>query len=207
MIRRNWIARLFAAAVVAVGVSAAPAKAGLFPVSVSIQPEAGNFRWTYNVVLPTNMKLQSGDYFTIYDFGGYVPGSASLTSPFPDASVLANWSVTSSLLGKSPGRVNPNDDPNVPNVTWTYNGPDLTNPTGGSLGNFSAASTFQDSQGSFFTGINHRDTGEMDQNVTETISPTGQINPPTPGVPEPATLALAGLGLPLIGARWLRRKK
>ena len=71
MIRRNWIARLFAAAFIAAGVSA-EAQAGLLPVSVSVQPEAGNFRWTYSVVLPTDMKLQSGSYFTIYDFGGYV---------------------------------------------------------------------------------------------------------------------------------------
>ena len=56
MIRRNWIARVFAAALVATAV-AAPARAGLLPVSVSIQPEAGNFRWTYAVVLPTDMKL------------------------------------------------------------------------------------------------------------------------------------------------------
>ncbi len=86
MIRRTWIARLFAAAVIAVCASAAPARAGLLPVSVSVQPEAGNFRWTYSVVLPTDMKLQAGSYFTIYDFGGYVPGSANLTSPFPDDS-------------------------------------------------------------------------------------------------------------------------
>src|SRR5262245_61604850 len=89
MIRCTWIARLFAAAVVAVGVSAAPARAGLLPVSVSVQPEAGNFRWTYSVVLPTDMKLQAGNYFTIYDFGSYVPGSGSVLSPFPDASAAA----------------------------------------------------------------------------------------------------------------------
>src|SRR5439155_1197536 len=83
-----------AAAVVAVAVSAAPTKAGLFPVSVSIQPEAGNFRWTYNVVLPTGMKLQSGDYFTIYDFGGYVPGSGVLSSPYPDDSAIASSSAS-----------------------------------------------------------------------------------------------------------------
>ena len=64
--------------------SPAPAQAGLLPVSVSVQPEAGNFRWTYSVVLPTDMKLQAGNYFTIYDFGGYIAGSANVTSPFPD---------------------------------------------------------------------------------------------------------------------------
>ena len=55
MIRRTWTARLFAAALLAG--AATPAAAGLLPVSVSIQPEAGNFRWTYSVVLPTDMKL------------------------------------------------------------------------------------------------------------------------------------------------------
>lgn len=206
MIRRNWIARLFAAAFVAAGVSA-EAQAGLLPVSVSVQPEAGNFRWTYSVVLPTDMKLQSGSYFTIYDFGGYVAGSASLSSPFPDSSAAANWSLSTSNLGPTPNRLNPQDDPNTTNLTWTYNGPTL-GPGQLTLGNFSAASTFQGSQSSFFTGTNPRSTGEIDSNITETVSPMGQNPPPPPGVPEPATLALAGLGLPFVGvARWLRRKK
>ena len=47
------------------------AEAGLIPVNVSITPDGGNFRWTYSVVLPTDMKLQAGNYFTIYDFAGY----------------------------------------------------------------------------------------------------------------------------------------
>ena len=85
MIRRTWIARLFVvAAATAVAVTLAPsAQAGLLPVSVTVQPEAGNFRWTYSVVLPTNMQLQSGSYFTIYDFAGYQAGSATVTAAGP----------------------------------------------------------------------------------------------------------------------------
>ena len=81
MIRRTWIARLFvvaAATGVAVAMTGGSATAGLLPVSVTVQPEAGNFRWTYSVVLPTDMKLQAGNYFTIYDFAGYKAGSGSV---------------------------------------------------------------------------------------------------------------------------------
>ena len=128
MIRRTWIARLFAAAVVA-GAVATPASAGLLPVSVSIQPEAGNFRWTYSVVLPTDMKLQAGNYFTIYDFGGYVAGSGGVTSPFPDDSAAGFWSFSVTKTGPTPDRLNPQDDPNVDNLTWTYNGPTIPSGT------------------------------------------------------------------------------
>src|SRR5947208_17069670 len=108
MIRRNWIARLFAAAVV-VAVAAAPARAGLLPVSVTVQPEAGNFRWTYSVVLPTDMKLQAGNYFTIYDFAGYQKGSANVSSANPDPSFSQYWTLSTSKTGPTPDRLNPQD--------------------------------------------------------------------------------------------------
>ena len=77
------------------------------PVSVSVQPEAGNFRWTYSVVLPTDMKLQAGDYFTIYDFGGYVSGSAAVLSPYPDDTAVGLWTFSSTKLGSDPGPAEP----------------------------------------------------------------------------------------------------
>lgn len=207
MIRRTSITRLFAATLL-LGLATTTAEAGLLPVSVSIQPEAGNFRWTYSVQLPTDLKLQTGSYFTIYDFGGYVNGSGRLLSPYPDDTYAGYWTFSTSKTGPTPNRLNPQDDPNTDNLTWTYNGPTI-NGIAKSLGNFVASSQYKDVQNSFFTGTNFQSDGKtVDSNITETISPVGSTPNPTPGVPEPTTLALAGLGLPLIGAaRWYRRKK
>lgn len=195
---RNWIARLFAvAAVVAL---ASPVSAGIIPASVTVTPEAGNFRWTYSIVLPTDMKLQAGDYFTIYDFGGLVPGTNSQP---------ADWSYSSSMSGPVPVGLAPNDNASIANLTWTYNG--ATIPSGQvGLGNFWAVSTVGDSVTVAFTAQNPQSsTGQIDRNIVDTLGPAnpGSVEPPA-GVPEPTTLALAGLGLPLLGAsRLLRRKK
>jgi hypothetical protein len=175
---------------------APPAQAGLLPLSVTVTPEAGNFRWTYAVVLPTDMKLQAGDYFTIYDFGGFVPGTGSA----PDG-----WALSTKNLGPTPDRLNPQDDAKIDNLTWTYHGSTTTGQIG--LGNFWATSTSGNQGGSFFVATTGRSVdGKPDRNITETIVPTGTPGG-TVGTPEPATLALAGLGLPLVGIARLRRRK
>jgi hypothetical protein len=206
MIRRTLIARLLTLAVLAA--LAGPATAGLLPVSVTVQPEAGNFRWTYSVVLPTDMKLQSGNFFTIYDFAGYVPGSATVSATSPDPSFADFWSVSATNVGPTPDRLNPQDDPNTTNLTFRYNGPTI--PSGQlTLGNFSATSTFGMTQDSFFTATNPRAAdGQIDSNITSTLSPRSPTPEEPPiATPEPATLLLAGLGLPLVGlGRALRRK-
>jgi hypothetical protein len=197
MIRRTWIARLFAAAVAAVALGS-QAQAGLLPISVTITPEAGNYRWTYAIVLPTDMKLQSGNYFTIYDFAGYIPGGESAPE---------GWTLSVSNDGGTPDRLKPDNDPNLPNLTWTYTGPTIPSGQIG-LGNFWAYSQYGEQKAAFFTAETFRTSdGLIDRNITDTIVPTGSDNPPPPGVPEPTTLALAGLGLPLIGlTRWARRR-
>jgi hypothetical protein len=210
MIRRTWIARLFIVALTgaAVAATAGSANAGLLPVSVTVQPEAGNFRWTYSVVLPTDMKLQAGSFFTVYDFNGFVAGSASVNSAAPDPSFAANWKASTSLVGPTPALLTPMDNPNIPNITFTYDGPTI--PAGKlALGNFTLVSTIGTTAPGSFTATNERITGEFDNNITTTLVPTAPTSPPPPptGTPEPATLVLAGLGLPLVGfGRYLRRK-
>ena len=180
-------------AVVGFALAAVPARAGLLPVSTTVTPDAGNFRWTYSIVLPTDVQIRSGDFFTIYDFNGFVSGSES--GP-------ANWTFSTAPTGITPADVLPVDDPSVPNLTWKYTGPDVSGQLG--LGNFWAISPYSDGTAADFTARSHNPVyGTNDSNITSTTVPV-QV-PVPPGVPEPATLALAGVGLPLVAL--LRRRK
>jgi hypothetical protein len=185
----RWSLPTIAALAVTAALGPAPAaRAGMLPVSFSVIPEGDHFRFTYGVVLTTDAFIQAGDFFTIYDFGGLIPGSTSQ----PDG-----WSVLTGV-GKTPGDTSPIDDPGIPNITWIYQGPAINGQQG--LGNFMANSTFQNFDfGSFTARTNRMVDGRVDHNITDTQVPVpGPGHGPNPQTPEPATLALAGLGLPAL---------
>lgn len=172
-----------------------PARAGFVANLQSVTPKAGNYVWMYNVDVDVNTTIKKGDFFTIYDFNGFIPGSN--TQP-------ANWAFASANLGQTAAKTLPQDDPTIPNLTWTYEGSTpITGPLL-SLPFFTAMSKYQGQALHDFGSQTHRtDNGRPVVNV----SPI-EVAVPSPQVPEPEALLLMGLGLPLVGAaRLLRFRK
>jgi hypothetical protein len=202
--RTHQIARTIAVLMLCLGWSA-PGKAGIIPTDVTVTPDAGNFRWTYSIVLPSDMKLQSGDGFIIYNFG----------KPVGPVNAPSGWAMTTPSVTPNPANINVPSIPGATNLVWTYTG--ATIPTGQvGLGNFMVDSAIGTTAISPFVGFNSLSDiagGRRDANITDTLVPgtpppiLKPPSPPPPGVPEPATLALAGLGLPLIAVARRKRKE
>lgn len=184
--------RLFFALFALMVLGNVPAQAGVLPVSVTVTPDGANYRYTYGVVLTSDSVLNAGDFFTVYDFAGMIDGS--MTAP-------SGFSLSISADSATPNLLMPVDNPSLPNLTWTFGGPQpLVGPV--NLGEFSALSMFPANTDGYFTARTHREIdGHIDSNITDTRVPV-----PVPPVPEPSTLVLvAALGLSLTGLRFLRR--
>jgi hypothetical protein len=170
------------------------AHAGLIPNKVSVTANgSGSYTWNYNVVVTSDVYVQPGDYFTIYDFAGAT--LAGVTAP-------TGWVASVQNVGITPGKTNPADDPNIPNVTLTYEGP-TTIFGQQSLPTFSIISNSNHVTTTDFTSSTHRqDNDNSEHTITQTSVPVAAAGANTP---EPATLALAIAGLPIIGL--LRRRR
>src|SRR4051794_35658643 len=99
-----------AVAVAALALIPAAAQASIIASLGSVAPATGGFRFSYNVSFDgsnfgggNTITLEPGDFFSIYDFAGFVAG----TNLQP-----ANWTFSSALTGKTPdGTTTLQDDP------------------------------------------------------------------------------------------------
>ncbi|HXX41585.1 MAG TPA: hypothetical protein VEI58_04890 [Chthoniobacterales bacterium] len=188
--------------IVGVGVLAAvlPAKADIIPSYVSAIASGGNTIVTYQIDLAADQNANTGDFFTIYDFGSIIPDSNTQPS---------GWTFSTSLVGVNPPKTNAPDDPSILNLTWTYSGPALS---GTGIGPFTVTiagtsnSDVVPLRDGFFAA---QGTLIVGPNAGTEVSNVGQI--PIPLVPEPSAgalivLSLVGGGLGLLIARLRRRQ-
>jgi hypothetical protein len=153
------------------------ARGDIIPTLDSITGSNPNFTWNYSANVTVDQTVNSGDFFTIYDFGSIAPGSN--TQP-------TGWTFSQALVGPTAALTSPTDNASILNLTWTYNG---ANPIVGSaaLGMFSVITSTDQLKTGQFTAEATRNSGP---NAGSKVSNIGAVNVP---VPEYSTL------LPIIG--------
>jgi hypothetical protein len=177
----------------------------------------GNFLYTYEVMLTPGSVVSkpgggvntgispSNNFFTLYDISGFVSGSVTYLGALAAA---GNSSFSTQNLGITPvtETPKPNDDPNVINITTYWTGPDVAavGMMAIDLGSLSFISTFglgDTNHMLAFTGASQK----LENFPALVANNTGQVAGPS-GIPEPGTLALLAVGLPMLGGLYYRRR-
>lgn len=171
------------------------ARADIIPEVNSVTSNgSGGFTWTYSASLTNDETLQRGNFFTIYDFAGYV--SNSNFQP-------ANWVFSSANVGKTPSKVVPNDNPNIPNLTWTYTGSTI-GPGPLDLGLFGADSKYSNLKvGEFAAEAIKYSPGKPGDG--KPVDNVGSVGVPTSAIPEAGSLTLLLPGLAPLGLALRKR--
>jgi len=179
-------------------------KADIVPVFNAATPTANGCTFTYDANLSNGSQLNTGDFFTIYDFNGYVAGSAFAP---------VDWSISTQNTGITPVGVDPNafsgDNAGVVNITYTYTGPSGVfqgSTLLGGAGAFGAESTFCNTtaKGTYASQTHKFNPGQPDDNTRQanggfTVTPTN--------VPETSSLMLLVPGLVPLGMMLRKRAR
>jgi hypothetical protein len=191
--RKTYLLGLFAAAILALGT-----RADIIPsitTATDVTPVGGgNFSWNYSATLTQDENVMSHDFFTIYDFACYVPGGN--TQP-------AGWRFSAALVGITPGKVTPTDNPHLFNLTWTYTGSTQVGPE--ALGIFSAVSHTNLAKSGEFASEATKNSGDLAGTKVDNI---GNVAVP---IPEMSALmpmvGVVGFGVIGLALSYLRQRR
>jgi hypothetical protein len=196
------LAAAAAAATLAVMMSGA-AQASVIPVLDSVTADGSNWKFSYDGQLAPDQGVTFGNKLVIVDFTGYVTGSVGTSLANVSASV-SNTLPAGMLL--DPGFT---DNPTIPDLVFTYTGPDYRTSGGPYPSQTDFTGLFADSifrtitTGSFSAVAvknSGSETGTTTYNVGEVAVPLAS------GVPEPGAWAMMlagffGIGFVLRGSR------
>jgi len=169
------------------------ARAG-FTISLESTSTTGALTtYSYSAAIAPEDEIKSGDFFRIYDFNGYQPGS--IAAP-------AGWTATVANSNNTPPPsvlLNHGDDSSIPNLIFTYNGAaTIFGSLTPSIPGFTAVTNHTPSDVKDFVGQLTKATGptagSLIGSVGDIVVPSGTL-----AVPEPASLVSCGLGIVLLG--------
>jgi hypothetical protein len=136
--------------------------------------------------------VQTGSKLVIFDFAGYVDGSITTAGAPGVTASIENFSGLPSI-GFT-------DDPSIPNLVFTYDGPTL-DVGGAQFSGFGAESIFSAVTLDGFSAITVKVGGEAQGTL---IASQGGVG--VPAIPEPATWAMMIGGFGLVGGALRRRR-
>jgi len=175
--------------------------AAIIPSLQSVTPVGANYEYDYQGTLVGDQGLKAGSRLVIFDFAGYVVGSISAADP----NFVGSVENTSTGLIVPPGTV---DDPTVPNLVFTWIGPDF-HASGGPFADFNfalkAVSKYKKLALGVFSAIAVKNNGLGPGGAGTKTFNTGFVTIPS-AVPEPGAWALMIGGFGLMGAVLRRRR-
>src|SRR2546421_8937725 len=190
--KRNSMNKKYSLLLAAITIVSLSARADIIPTLDSVTGSSPTFTWNYSANVTVDQTVNTGDFFTIYDFGTIAPGSN--TQP-------TGWTFSQALLGPTPALVNATDNPTILNLTWTYTG---STPISGSaaLGIFSVITSTDQLKVGQFSAEATRNSGP---NAGAKVDNIGNVSVPVPE--SSALLPIIGVCAAAVVLTFLRRQR
>jgi len=182
-------------------------RADIIPSFNVVTPTGSDFEFSYSIDISAGSKITNAansngtgaSFFTIYDFNGYVAGSAFAP---------ADWDISIQNVGLTPTGQVVSDDAGIVNITFTYTGATVAGPVTQfeGVGAFGAVSTNSATKpfGQYTSHTIKNNPGHPDNNTFQ--SNQGFLVTPA-AVPETSSLMLLLPGLVPLGVVLRRRAR